>query len=173
MPRPVVGELQPASHVWLFGSLNVALPQNTMAWAGLFWRSGIRRSLSFKNLALKRNFNHCIVDIWLCCHMSLLTTGMELSLSIICSMSVVSKLISPQSQIPTVQWLKFLLRAKFFKLKLLLMPLLQNRLAQAMIFCGRAILKGPKSHMWLLSNILPATGIDQCWIFLCKVSRWF
>ncbi|KAK1333688.1 hypothetical protein QTO34_006074 [Cnephaeus nilssonii] len=46
--------------------------------------------------------------------------------------AVVGKLISQQSQISTEQRLKFLLRAKFFKLKLLLTPLLQNRLAQAM-----------------------------------------
>ena len=68
---------------------------------------------------------------------------------------VVGKLISQQSQISTVQWLKFLLRAKFFKLKLLLMPHLQTRLAQVVVFCGRAILKGPKSHMWLVSHWWP------------------
>ena len=133
--------------------------------------------------------------------------------------TVVDKLISQQSQISTVQQLKFLLRARFFKLKLLimpllqnrlthsmvfcgrailksqraacgscelqfanhcpttaipwlllpnqltppflLMPLLQNRLGQAVVFCGRATLKGPKSHMWLASRSLPTTGLDH------------
>ena len=64
-----------------------------------------------------------------------------------CSSAEVGKLISQQSQISTVQRLKFLLRAKFFNFKLLLMPLLQKRLTQAVVFCGRATLKGPKSHM--------------------------
>ncbi|CAK6439766.1 unnamed protein product [Pipistrellus nathusii] len=68
---------------------------------------------------------------------------------------VVGKLINQQSQISRVQRLKFLLRAKFFKLKLL-----QNRLAQAMVFCGRATLKGPKSCTWLESHSLPITVLD-------------
>ena len=51
------------SHMWLFGPLSVALPQNTIAWVSLFWRSVVRRSLSFKKVALKRNFNCCTVDI--------------------------------------------------------------------------------------------------------------
>ncbi|CAK6444436.1 unnamed protein product [Pipistrellus nathusii] len=74
---------------------------------------------------------------------------------------VVSKLISQQSQISTVKLLKFLLRAKFFKLKLLLMSLLQNRLTQAVVFCGRATLKGPKSRMWLVSRSLLTTALDN------------
>nr|KAF6353591.1 hypothetical protein mPipKuh1_010504 [Pipistrellus kuhlii] len=73
--------------------------------------------------------------------------------------SVIGKLISQQSQISTGQQLKFLLRATFFKLKLLLTPLLQNRLAQALGFCGRATFKGPKSCMWLLSPHLPTTAL--------------
>nr|KAF6331833.1 hypothetical protein mPipKuh1_008142 [Pipistrellus kuhlii] len=80
--------------------------------------------------------------------------------------AVVSKLISHQSQISTVQCLKFFLRDKFFKLKLLLMPLLQNRLTQAVVFCGRATLKGPKNRMWLASRSLPTTGLhypDTMW----------
>lgn len=39
------------------------------------------------------------------------------------------------------------------------MPLLQNRLAQAVLLCGRATLNGPKSRMWLTSRILPTIGI--------------
>ncbi|CAK6448861.1 unnamed protein product [Pipistrellus nathusii] len=74
---------------------------------------------------------------------------------------VVGKLISQRSQIATGQRLKFLLRATFFKLKLLLTPLLQNRLAQAMVFCGRATLKGLKSRMWLESRSLLTMGIDH------------
>ncbi|KAK1346511.1 hypothetical protein QTO34_000367 [Cnephaeus nilssonii] len=35
-PRAVVGKLQLASHMRLFGPLSVALPQNTTAWASLF-----------------------------------------------------------------------------------------------------------------------------------------
>ena len=69
----VLGKLQLVSHMWLFGPLSVALPQNSTAWASLFWRIGIR-GLSFKNLALKRNFNCCTVDIWLCWLMSLPTS---------------------------------------------------------------------------------------------------
>ena len=72
----VVSKLRLASHMQLFGLLNVALPQNTMAWASLFWWSGVR-SLSLKNLAFKRNFNRCTVDIWLCWLMSLLPTGLK------------------------------------------------------------------------------------------------
>ena len=75
---------------------------------------------------------------------------------------MVGKLLSQQSQISTVQRLKFLLRAKFFKLKLLLMPLVQNRLAQAVVFCGRGTLKGPKTCMWLVvSRSLPTTGLGD------------
>ena len=55
-------------------------------------------------------------------------------------------------------WLKFLLRAEFFKLKLLLTPLLQNRLAQAMVFCGRATLKRPKSRG------LPSTALGYVYL---------
>nr|KAF6287151.1 hypothetical protein mPipKuh1_009987 [Pipistrellus kuhlii] len=47
-------------------------------------------------------------------------------------------------------------RATLFKLKLLLMPLLQHRLAQAVVFCGRATLQGPKSRG------LPTTGFQGC-----------
>ena len=47
----------------------------------------------------------------------------------------------------------------FLKLKLLLTPLLQNRLAQAEVFCGRATLRGPKSRLWLASRSLPTTGL--------------
>nr|KAF6374440.1 hypothetical protein mPipKuh1_009659 [Pipistrellus kuhlii] len=75
-----------------------------------------------------------------------------------CASPVVGNLISPQSQISTAQQLTFLWRATFFKLKLLLRPLLQHRLAQAVVFCGRATLKGPKSRMWLLSRSLPTHG---------------
>nr|KAF6393905.1 hypothetical protein mPipKuh1_016819 [Pipistrellus kuhlii] len=75
--------------------------------------------------------------------------------------TVVGKLISQKSQTSIVQQLKFLLRVKFLKLKLLLIPLLQNRLAQAVVFCGRATLRGPKSHMWLASCSLPTTGPAQ------------
>ena len=34
--RYIVGKLQLTSHMHLFGPLEVALPQNTMAWASLF-----------------------------------------------------------------------------------------------------------------------------------------
>nr|KAF6304831.1 hypothetical protein mPipKuh1_009284 [Pipistrellus kuhlii] len=47
---------------------------------------------------------------------------------------VVGKLIGPPSQISTGRRLKLLLRATFLKLKPLLTPLLQNRLAQAVVF---------------------------------------
>ena len=88
----VVGKLQITSHIQLFGPLSVALPQNTTVLASLFWRSGIKRRLSLKKLALKRNFNHCTVDIWPCWLMSLPTTALaclifppqHLSLSILC-----------------------------------------------------------------------------------------
>nr|KAF6374147.1 hypothetical protein mPipKuh1_009386 [Pipistrellus kuhlii] len=76
---------------------------------------------------------------------------------------VVIKLISQQSQISIIQRLKFLLKAKFLKLILLLMPLLQHRLAQAVVFCGRATLKGPKSYMWLTSCSLPTTALGNHW----------
>nr|KAF6335364.1 hypothetical protein mPipKuh1_008047 [Pipistrellus kuhlii] len=45
--------------------------------------------------------------------------------------------------------------------KLLLMPLLQNRLAQAVVFWGRTTLKGPKSRMWLSSRSLPNTALEH------------
>ena len=67
--------------------------------------------------------------------------------------TVVGELISQQSQISTVQRLKFLLRAKLFKLNLLLMPLLQNRLTQAMVFCGRATLKGQRAACGLRAAV--------------------
>lgn len=41
------------------------------------------------------------------------------------------------------------------------MLLLQNRLTQAMVFCGRAIFKGPKNHMWLESHSLPTMGLSK------------
>nr|KAF6342998.1 hypothetical protein mPipKuh1_010729 [Pipistrellus kuhlii] len=75
--------------------------------------------------------------------------------------AVVGKLISQQSQISTVQRLKFLVRANIFKLKLLLKPVLQDRLAQAVVFCGRATLKGPKNRMWLASRSLPTTNVGN------------
>ncbi|KAK1345245.1 hypothetical protein QTO34_013955 [Cnephaeus nilssonii] len=34
-------------------------------------------------------------------------------------------------------------------------------LAQAVVFCGRATLKGPKSRMWLASRSLPTTGLGK------------
>ncbi|KAK1337811.1 hypothetical protein QTO34_002447 [Cnephaeus nilssonii] len=35
-----------------------------------------------------------------------------------------------------------------------------TRLAQAVVFCGRATLKGPKSRMWLASRSLPTTDLE-------------
>ncbi|KAK1329320.1 hypothetical protein QTO34_011501 [Cnephaeus nilssonii] len=44
-----------------------------------------------------------------------------------------------------------------------------QQLTQAVVFCGRATLKGPKSRMWLASRSLLTTGLDydikrQLWV---------
>lgn len=80
---------------------------------------------------------------------------------------VVGKLISQQSQISTVR-LKFLLRAKIFKLKLLLMPFLQNRLAQAIVFCERATLK--ELHVAVSRSLLTTNLVSPIHLLDISVS---
>ena len=106
--------------------------------------------------------------LWLCCSSSHKESSIRSRqcwlLGIVASPrlnAVVGKLLCPQSQMSTGQQLKFLWRATFFKLKFLLMPLLQNRLPQAEVFCRRATFKGPKSHMWLASRSLPTTVLGH------------
>ncbi|KAK1327938.1 hypothetical protein QTO34_012360 [Cnephaeus nilssonii] len=72
----VVGKRRLASHTRLSGPWSVALPQNATAWASLCGRSGVRRSLSLKNVALQRHSHRRAVDTWLCGLMSLPTTGL-------------------------------------------------------------------------------------------------
>ena len=62
----VVRKLWLMSYMWLFGPLSVALSQNTMAWASLFWRSGIR-SLSLKKFGSQKKFQSS------CWYLALLT----------------------------------------------------------------------------------------------------
>ena len=59
--------------------------------------------------------------------------------------AVVGKPISQPSQISTVQRLKFLLRAKFLKLKLLLTLLLQNRFSRPWYFVEEPHSRGQRA----------------------------